>query len=110
MTPRKQYRQWPSLVKIFKISETAVGSERDRLYGFDLGRDLIDLSLIDANTSVPGDQAFNYSGTTQQANSIWTIRSGSNIIVRGDVNGDTAQDFEIMVIGVESLSTENFIA
>ena len=92
------------------ISETVVGSERDRLYEFDLGKDLIDLSLIDANTSVSGDQAFNYSGTTQQANSIWTIRSGSNIIVRGDVNGDAAQDFEIMVVGVLSFSSNNLVS
>lgn len=92
------------------INETNIGAQRDSIYQFDTAKDLIDLSLIDANTAISGDQAFKYSGTTEQANSVWTIRSGSSIIVRGDVNGDTTQDFEIMVVGVESLSIENFIA
>ena len=62
--------------------------------------DQIDLSGIDANTSVGGDQAFAWAGVTPTANSLWVtgVDNGdgtSDWVLYGDVNGDTTPDFAL---------------
>ena len=63
--------------------------------------DQIDLSAIDANTSLAGDQAFTFNGSfTAAAHSLWLAATpngdGSvDWILYGDVNGDTTADFEL---------------
>jgi Ca2+-binding RTX toxin-like protein len=58
--------------------------------------DQIDLSAIDANTSVAGDQAFAWGGVTPTANSLWVTG-----VDNGDgtsdwvLYGDTTADFEL---------------
>lgn len=89
-------------------NETPVGINRDQISNFKIVNDKIDVSVIDANSSVSGNQAFTFNTTTAKANSIWYAISGSDIIVRGDVNGNTTADFEILVKGVTSVSAANF--
>ena len=44
------------------------------------------------------------------ANSVWTQTLGTNnLLVRGDVNGDSVYDFEIQLIGITSLNENDFI-
>ena len=76
---------------------------RDQVSGFTPGTDLIDLSAIDANTAVDGDQAFAFNGTTPAANAVWYAVTGSDAVISGDVNGDAVPDFEVLVKGVQSL-------
>ncbi|MCL6730723.1 calcium-binding protein, partial [Sphingomonas hankyongi] len=88
---------------------TVAAATADQISGFSeatLG-ELIDLSLIDANTGLAGDQAFALVGaptTTVVANSITWSFDGTNTIVRGDVNGDTVADFTIVVLGNHNLN------
>ena len=97
-------------VFIFRsIAETVKGSQRDRIYQFDSGEDDIHLRLIDANTALAGDQNFKFSSNGAAANSVWVQDSGSNVLLRGDVNGDTIHDFEIFIASVDDLTADDFI-
>jgi serralysin len=94
--------------------ESRVGSTRDKIYDFLKKADKIDLSTIDANTKVSKDQAFKFA-TEAAANSVWYVAQdvdGStetqDIIVYGDVNGDTRADFEIGLVGVTSIAATDF--
>ena len=91
------------------VSDTAVGSARDRIYQFDSGEDQINLVNIDADTSLGGDQAFTFSLAGPAANAIWLVANGSHQIVAGDVTGDGVQDFEIWVLNVGGLTTADFV-
>jgi len=62
--------------------------------------DQIDLSAIDANTAVDGNQTFIFSSHGPDANSIWSTGvanagGGFDWTLFGDVNGDAVPDFEI---------------
>jgi len=64
--------------------------------------DRIDLSLIDADTSVVGNQAFSWNTTTPTAHGLWfsVINNGNGtfeITLFADVNGDTTAELEIHV-------------
>ena len=72
--------------------------------------DKIDLSAIDANTGVGGDQAFAFGGNNPNAvaNSVtWSV-SGGNTIVHIDNTGDTTADMQIILNGVLSLDASKF--
>lgn len=98
-------------VFVFKaVSDSGLGStHRDKVYNFVSGTDDFDFQTIDANTKVGGDQAFGFSGTTAKANSVWYTDAGSDLFLRGDVNGDSKADFEIYVAGINSLSKDDFL-
>jgi Ca2+-binding RTX toxin-like protein len=82
--------------------------------------DKIDLSFIDANGGLAGDQAFTFLAA---ANASFTGVSGQlrwervdlpgtardNTFVYGDLNGDRIADFEIQLIGLVSLHTGDFV-
>jgi len=90
------------------ISELETGTTvatRDTVSGFSgllsgAGGDILDLSLLDADTSVIGDQAFVFTGTTATANSVWATASGADTIVSGDINGDLSADFMFVLTGL----------
>lgn len=82
---------------------------RDQVTNFTPGTDLIDLSSIDANTAVDGDQAFAFNGTTPAANAVWYAVLGPDIVLGGDVNGDAIPDFEVLMKGVQSLHGSDLV-
>jgi serralysin len=90
------------------ILDSTVGRKRDLIYEFDTGEDKIDLSAIDANTSSSGDQSFSFSDNAANY-SIWTVQSGSNLVMRGDVDGDATEDFEILFKDIATLDSGDFI-
>jgi serralysin len=95
-----------------QTSESAPGKSgkaRDLIYDFASGIDDIDLRGIDARTNLAGDQAFAFSGGTAAAYSVWAVASGSDLLIRGDVNGDRVVDFEIQLIGVKSVTVDDFL-
>lgn len=92
------------------ISESGVGTaNRDMVYHFASGVDDFDFRAIDANTKLAGDQAFAFSGTTAKANSVWYADIGTDLLIRGDNNGDGVADFEIQVVGINSLVAGDFL-
>ncbi|HJQ18381.1 MAG TPA: VCBS domain-containing protein [Allosphingosinicella sp.] len=87
---------------------------RDIIKDFLHGEDLIDLSLIDADMSRSGDQAFAFvSGPTSNvyANSLsWYQDNIKGItIVQGDTDGDGKVDFQIEFMGLHTLTPQDFI-
>lgn len=84
---------------VFRTTEeSGVGSgHRDVIQWFQRGSDTVDLSSIDANTAVAGDQVFKFAGETRavEANSISFYREGGSTIIQGDTNGDSTADFQI---------------
>ncbi len=100
------------VVLAIDVSESIVGSQRDVITDFDGNFDAISLRLIDANANVDGDQAFDHIGLgafSGTAGEVRTIVTGANMIVAGDVDGDAQADFEILLIGVESMAVDDFI-
>ena len=91
------------------LTDSVNGINRDRIYQFDSGEDKLNFAALDANTSSSGNQAFAYSGSTADANSLWWLDSGSDILVRGDVTGDGVYDFEVQVMGINALVEDDFI-
>jgi Ca2+-binding RTX toxin-like protein len=105
---------------VFRYQSTAEsgGAAIDHIQDFTLG-DIIDLSRIDADTTQAGDQAFSFmSGATTftgagHAGELIAVNNGGGIwTVSGDVNGDGAADFQIVVnvadSGTHSLTSGDF--
>lgn len=92
---------------------TLISSGRDDIYQFSQADgDIINLSGIDANTTVNGGQAFDFIGTnafSEQVSELRYVNTGSETYIYGDINGDGAADFSIHVDGVVELQSIDFI-
>lgn len=88
--------------------ESRPGLQRDRIGDFVSGLDDLDLRGIDANAGVAGNQAFRLTAN-QAAHAVWAVDSGANTLLRGDVNGDGNADFEILLLGVSSLTAQDLM-
>jgi Ca2+-binding RTX toxin-like protein len=100
------------------FNRTSGAGVRDVITDFTLGEDRIDLSAIDANTKLAGNQAFKFLGTAaftsapgglvyRQFNQTGTANDVT--IVYGDVDGDKLADFQIELLGLKTLTAANFI-
>ena len=70
----------------------------DRITDFAPGRDTIDLSTVDANTRLSGDQHFSFIGThafTHTAGELHYEQVSGATHIEGDMNGDGVADFVI---------------
>lgn len=88
-------------------------SARDRITDFQRGQDLIDLSAIDANRRLAGDQDFTLRGTaafTGQAGELrWQAQDRSSVLVSADLDGDRRADMTFVVAGTTVLDAADFI-
>lgn len=79
---------------------TAAGQDRFDDFSYTQG-DRIDLSAIDANTAMSGDQAFRFIGSSAFSGSAGELRAaaaGNGLMsVYGDVNGDGVADVQFLV-------------
>ncbi len=91
--------------------DSAVGVGRDSVIGFtSADGDRIDLSAIDANTLLAGDQAFIFRGNAAFTGARGEVRylpSGADVIVQGTIQGAIIA-FEIRVVGKPSLVAGDF--
>ncbi len=91
-------------------ADSALGALfRDKIYNFASGTDLIDLTALDADTAQAGNQAFAFSTSGAAANSIWVVDTGADLMVQGDMNGDASADFEIQLMGINSVTATDFL-
>ena len=95
---------------VFKTAaEAGNGALADVITDFQVG-DKIDLSSIDANLGAGGNQDFALlnQATFTGAGQLIFRHDGGNTIVEGDVDGDSAADFRIDILGVHNLATSDF--
>jgi Ca2+-binding RTX toxin-like protein len=74
--------------------------------------DRIDLSGLDANSALSGNQAFAFLGTSAFTGSAGQLRyeeSGGNTYLMGDTDGDGTADFMIRLDGSHALTSGDFI-
>lgn len=70
--------------------------------------DVIDLSTIDANTGVTGNQAFVFkgSGAITGPGQVHVVASGTNTLIQANIGGTTAPELEILVADGTALHTQ----
>jgi Ca2+-binding RTX toxin-like protein len=92
------------------ITESVVGAGHDTIINFHHDQhDRINLSGIDANTVLDGDQAFIYVGGLPFTGLVAGELRYENGLLQGDVDGDGAADFEVALQNVTSLVNGDFI-
>ena len=91
------------------LLDSLVGVNRDTVLDFSsLQGDRIDLSTIDANTAIIGDDAFSYIDAAAFSNAPGELRFSGGILA-GDVDGNGVADFEIQLVGVASLAVTDLV-
>nr|MBA3323798.1 cartilage acidic protein [Paracoccaceae bacterium] len=88
-------------------SESRDGRRRDVIEDFARG-DLLDVSRIDANDGRSGRQAFDYIGRDDFDGDAGQLRF-SRRVVEADVDGDGEADFQIRLLEVASLRSEDLV-
>jgi Ca2+-binding RTX toxin-like protein len=98
-----------------EVADSGVGqANRDLINGFQRGLDKIDLSAIDADPDVAGNQAFVFLGagrfTGQGFGEVrnWTWGSGFSL-TEIDVDGNGTADMQIFINQVSMLGADDFI-
>jgi len=90
---------------LLTASDSPAGNGRDQITDFNPGTpstaiDRIDVSKIDAQAGVAGNQAFSFIGTNAFTGAKGQLRvrtSDGGLIVQGDVDGNRAADFELLL-------------
>lgn len=87
-------------VFVFSFASDSERVKSDKITDFQTGSDKIDLSAIDADTAIAGNQAFVFGTSADGAASLW-MKSG---YIYGDVNNDGVADLAIYVTGTVVLA------
>jgi hypothetical protein len=89
----------------------ATAGTADEIVDFTSGQDNIDLSAVDANSLLGGDQAFAFIGTAAFTNTAGELRYeeiNGNTYLTGDTNGDGIADFMVKVDGSHVFTGSDF--
>lgn len=102
------------IYRYFNTSESTVGAQRDVILDFTRGNDKLDLSSIDADLSIVGNQPFTFIGNNNFTGTRGEVRfytSGSNLFVQAEINGDGNRiaDMEIQLNGLASIAAADII-
>ena len=89
-------------VFVYRNVSDSAGNACDVIHGFHFGNDKIDLSLIDADATAAGNQAFAFIGSGAFSNKAGELRAGFDAgrnlwAIQGDVDGDGLADFQLYV-------------
>jgi ribosomal 50S subunit-recycling heat shock protein len=95
-------------------TDSADASTRDVITDFLANADRIDVSGIDADSSLGGNQAFSFVGTAAFSGQAGQLRYehfavDGRTIVYGDVDGDQMADFQIELTGLKTLLAAEFV-
>lgn len=95
----------------FNATGESQAGARDTLAGFQSGLDHIDLSTIDANSTLAGNQAFSFIGGAgfTGAGQLRFVTNGTNGFALADVDGDGTQDWVVQINGLTSMTAGDFI-
>ena len=95
-----------------RVGDSIRGVNRDLITDFRVGEDKFDLSGIDANTKIAGDQGFAFIGAAlfhHVAGELRAIQYLGHTYVCADVNGDAVTDFQLDLQGKLALKGADFI-
>ncbi len=96
--------------KFGKVADAGVGAKGDVIEDFDgIGGDLIDLSAIDANVGVAGNDAFTLLTEAPVAGNTAGVLWFADGVLYGSTDSDVAAEFQIELTGVTSLAVENLL-
>jgi len=87
------------------------GSGRDVITDFAPGTDDLDLTGIDADATVAGDQAFRFVGTAglgTTPGAVGYFSSGGNTVVRASTDRDSTAELEIQLTGLVTPTVDDF--
>ena len=92
------------------MADSPAGATRDVVTDFDPSVDVLDLTGIDADSSVPGNQSFRWvaKATLTGAAQLGYFVSGGMTIVRASTDADAAPEVEIQLTGTKTLSEGDF--
>jgi Ca2+-binding RTX toxin-like protein len=93
-------------------SDSRIGFfSHDVIKDFEKGLDKIDVSAIDANTAVSGNQAFTIIGSQNFSDEgqIRAFKSGGGTLVQFNITGDSVAEFEIVLENSFQLSASDFV-
>jgi Ca2+-binding RTX toxin-like protein len=94
----------------YDFQAESTSASRDEIEDFEAG-DKVDLSRMDANSNLAGNQAFTFIGDSVFGNVAGQLRfenaGGDNWLVQGDTNGDSVSDFEILLVIANPLHVIN---
>jgi Ca2+-binding RTX toxin-like protein len=90
------------------VTDSSVGKS-DLIVDFEHGRDNVDLSSIDANSTVDGDQRFDYIAMNPFTGMAGELRRDSSGMLMGDVDGDGKADFALNILPRVNLTSLDFI-
>ncbi|MBA3678434.1 MAG: M10 family metallopeptidase C-terminal domain-containing protein [Sphingosinicella sp.] len=96
----------------FDRGDTGMGSAADRITDFLSGVDRIDLSSMDADPAMAGDQAFTFLGNAAFSGAVGQLRyfsDGVDTWLQGDGDGDGMADFEIALTGTVTPLVTDFV-
>lgn len=85
-----------------------VGAGRDFIHAYESGVDIVDVSAIDANSAVAGDQAFTWRGAAAFTGNAGELHYTGGVL-SGDVNGDGVGDFSIQIVNNAPLTPADLI-
>lgn len=104
------------IIKYFQISDSTYDGGMDTILEFEHavggGDDRIDLSSIDANTSLGGNQTFQFVGSagfSMFGGSVRVTTVGGNSVVMVNNDSDAIAEMVIIVDGVTGLTADDFI-
>lgn len=88
-----------------QASDSAVGAQRDVIYDFEIGADVIDLVSV-----APGALTFVGTGAfTGTANELRLVEAGGSTRAQVDVDADGVADMEFLVSGVTGMTADDFL-
>lgn len=94
------------------LADSPTNATRDRVTDFQRSADKFNLSAIDADPDMAGDQAFSFLGGgafTGDGGEVRYTRSGGNTFISADTDGDMNIDFIVQLDGTHTLSASNFL-
>lgn len=92
----------------FALSTESAVKTPDTITDFISGTDKVDLSGIDANSSLASDQAFTFIGSAAFSKVAGQLRFVSGVLT-GDTNGDGVADFQINLTGLTALLVSDIV-
>lgn len=85
-------------------------AQQDWILQFD-SADVIDLSGVDANSNVSGNQSFTFIGTSgySGAGQLGYYNYAGDTYIRADIDGNGSSDFDMLISGMHSIDASTFI-